>query len=121
MFDTNEGLFSEEVVKRSIFCDERHRRLAIHGSPAMARGCGELWRYLLAAAVAGINELGSMVDMEAIANAVSAKDLNLFRTELSNAFQASQLNSINNMSILTNSSGEGVLRGYKFPDVFVVR
>ena len=30
----------------------RHRRLALRGSPATARGCGELWRALLAAAVA---------------------------------------------------------------------
>ena len=30
----------------------RHRRLAKAGSPATARGCGELWRALLAAAVA---------------------------------------------------------------------
>ena len=30
----------------------RHRRLAIRGSPATARGCGELWRALLAATVA---------------------------------------------------------------------
>ena len=92
-----------------IFREGRHRRLALRGSPATARGCGELWRYLLAAAVAGINELGSMVDMEAIANAVSAKDLNLFRTELSNAFQASQLNSVNQMSALSNSFMEGAL------------
>ena len=31
---------------------ERHRRLAKAGSPATARVCGELWRALLAAAVA---------------------------------------------------------------------
>ena len=30
----------------------RHRRLAKAGSPATERGCGELWRALLAAAVA---------------------------------------------------------------------
>ena len=30
----------------------RHRRLALRGSPATARGCGELWRALLAATVA---------------------------------------------------------------------
>ena len=29
-----------------------HRRLAKAGSPATARGCGELWMALLAAAVA---------------------------------------------------------------------
>ena len=29
-----------------------HRRLALRGSPATARGCGELWRALLAATVA---------------------------------------------------------------------
>lgn len=53
-------------------------------------------------AVAGIYELGSKINMEAIANAVSAKDLNLLGTELSNAFQASQLMSVNEMSALNN-------------------
>ena len=39
--------------ERRIFFQEcRHRRLAKAGSPATARGCGELWRALLAAAVA---------------------------------------------------------------------
>ena len=60
-------------------------------------------------AVAGINDLGSVFKMEAIANAVSAKDLNLLNTELSNAFQASQLNSVNQMSALSNSFMEGAL------------
>ena len=54
-------------------------------------------------AVAGINDLGSVFNMESIANAVSAEDLNLLNTELSNAFQASQLNSVNQMSALSNS------------------
>ena len=35
-------------------CDGRHRRLAKAGSPATARGCGELLRALLAAPVAVI-------------------------------------------------------------------
>ena len=35
-----------------IFSEGRHRRLAKAGSPATTRGCGELWRALLAAAVA---------------------------------------------------------------------
>ena len=60
-------------------------------------------------AVAGINDLGSVFNMEAIANAVSAKDLNLLNTELSNAFQASQLNSVNQMLTLSNSVMEGAL------------
>ena len=37
---------------RSLLFLGRHRRLAKAGSPATARGCGELWRALLAAAVA---------------------------------------------------------------------
>ena len=37
---------------RIIFQEGRHRRLAKAGSPATARVCGELWRALLAAAVA---------------------------------------------------------------------
>ena len=36
----------------SLLYTMRHRRLAKAGSPATARGCGELWRALLAAAVA---------------------------------------------------------------------
>ena len=35
-------------------CEGRHRRLAKAGSPATARGCGELLRALLAATVAVI-------------------------------------------------------------------
>ena len=35
-------------------CEGRHRRLAKAGSPATARGCGELLRALLAAPVAVI-------------------------------------------------------------------
>ena len=39
--------------ERKIFFQQgRHRRLAKAGSPATARVCGELWRALLAAAVA---------------------------------------------------------------------
>ena len=60
-------------------------------------------RCIQCGAVARINDLGSVFNMEAIANAVSAKDLNLLNTELSNAFQASQLNSVNQMSALSNS------------------
>ena len=41
-----------EVANEEFFQDGRHRRLAKAGSPATARGCGELWRALLAAAVA---------------------------------------------------------------------
>ena len=37
---------------RSLLFLGRHLRLAKAGSPATARGCGELWRALLAAAVA---------------------------------------------------------------------
>ena len=39
----------------------RHRRLALRGSPATARGCGELWRALLAAAVA-VSETNYEID-----------------------------------------------------------
>ena len=60
-------------------------------------------------AVARINDLGSVFNMESIANAVSAKDLNLLNTELSNAFQASQLNSVNQMLTLSNTVMEGAL------------
>ena len=66
-------------------------------------------RCIQCGAVASINDLGSVFNMEAIANAVSAKDLNLLNTELSNAFQASQLNSVNQMAILSNSFMEGAL------------
>ncbi len=66
-------------------------------------------RCIQCGAVAGINDLGSVFNMEAIANAVSAKDLNLLNTELSNAFQASQLNSVNQIAILSNSFMEGAL------------
>ena len=66
-------------------------------------------RCIQCGAVAGINDLGSVFNMESIANAVSAKDLNLLNTELSNAFQASQLNSVNQMSALSNSFMEGAL------------
>ena len=66
-------------------------------------------RCIQCGAVASINDLGSVFNMEAIANAVSAKDLNLLNTELSNAFQASQLNSVNQMSALSNSFMEGAL------------
>ena len=41
-----------EMVKDFCIAQERHRRLAKGGSPATARGCGELCRALLAAAVA---------------------------------------------------------------------
>ena len=44
--------FGDRYREGPIFCDGRHRRLAKAGSPATARGCGELWRALLAAAVA---------------------------------------------------------------------
>ena len=48
-----EGEVSQtEMVKDYLFCDGRHRRLAKPGSPATARGCGELLRALLAAPVA---------------------------------------------------------------------
>ena len=51
-----EGEVSQtEMVKDYLLCDGRHRRLALRGSPATARGCGELWRALLAAAVAATN------------------------------------------------------------------
>ena len=66
-------------------------------------------RCIQCGAVAGINDLGSVFNMESIANAVSAKDLNLLNTELSNAFQASQLNSVNQIAILSNSFMEGAL------------
>ena len=66
-------------------------------------------RCIQCGAVAGINDLGSVFNMETIANAVSAKNLNLLNTELSNAFQASQLNSLNQMAILSNSFMEGAL------------
>ena len=66
-------------------------------------------RCIQCGAVAGINDLGSVFKMESIANAVSANDLNLLNTELSNAFQASQLNSVNQMSALSNSVMEGAL------------
>ena len=66
-------------------------------------------RCIQCGAVAGINDLGSVFKMESIANAVSAKNLNLLNTELSNAFQASQLNSVNQMAILSNSFMEGAL------------
>ena len=38
----------------SLLYTMRHRRLALRGSPATARGCGELCRALLAAAVATV-------------------------------------------------------------------
>ena len=41
-----------EMVMDLCIAQERHRRLAKGGSPATARGCGELCRALLAAAVA---------------------------------------------------------------------
>ena len=44
--------FGDRDREGPIICDGRHRRLAKAGSPATARGCGELWRALLAAAVA---------------------------------------------------------------------
>ena len=66
-------------------------------------------RCIQCGAVASINDLGSVFNMETIANAVSAKNLNLLNTELSNAFQASQLNSVNQMSALSNSFMEGAL------------
>ena len=44
--------FGDRDWEGPIICDGRHRRLAKAGSPATARGCGELWRALLAAAVA---------------------------------------------------------------------
>ena len=66
-------------------------------------------RCIQCGAVASINDLGSVFKMESIANAVSANDLNLLNTELSNAFQASQLNSVNQMAILSNSFMEGAL------------
>ena len=66
-------------------------------------------RCIQCGAVASINDLGSVFKMESIANAVSANDLNLLNTELSNAFQASQLNSVNQMAILSNSVMEGAL------------
>ena len=66
-------------------------------------------RCIQCGAVASINDLGSVFNMQTIANAVSAKDLNLLNTELSNAFQASQLNSVNQMSTLSNSFMEGAL------------
>ena len=66
-------------------------------------------RCIQCGAVASINDLGSVFNMETIANAVSAKNLNLLNTELSNAFQASQLNSVNQMAILSNSFMEGAL------------
>ena len=69
-------------------------------------------RCIQCGAVAGINDLGSVFNMETIANAVSAKDLNLLNTELSNAFQASQLNSVNQMSALSNSFMEGALNTF---------
>ena len=69
-------------------------------------------RCIQCGAVAGINDLGSVFNMESIANAVSAKDLNLLNTELSNAFQASQLNSVNQMSTLSNSFMEGALNTF---------
>ena len=38
-----EGEVSQtEMVTDYLFCDGRHRRLALRGSPATARGCGEL-------------------------------------------------------------------------------
>ena len=40
------------MAKEEFFQEGRHRRLAKAGSPATARVCGELWRALLAAAVA---------------------------------------------------------------------
>ena len=66
-------------------------------------------RCIQCGAVAGINDLGSVFKMESIANAVSANDLNLLNTELSNAFQASQLNSVNQMLTLSDSVMEGAL------------
>ena len=66
-------------------------------------------RCIQCGAVAGINDLGSVFKMESIANAVSAKNLNLLNTELSNAFQASQLNSVIQIAILSNSFMEGAL------------
>ena len=44
--------FADRDREGSIFREGWHRRLAKAGSPATARGCGELWRALLAAAVA---------------------------------------------------------------------
>ena len=44
--------FADRDREGSIFREGWHRRLAKAGSPATARVCGELWRALLAAAVA---------------------------------------------------------------------
>ena len=50
----------------------RHRRLALRGSPATARGCGELWRALLAATVAAaISAAISAAIAAAVASAVA--------------------------------------------------
>ena len=51
----------------------RHRRLALRGSPATARGCGELWRALLAATVAAaISAAIAAAVASAVAEIVSA-------------------------------------------------
>ena len=49
--------FADRDREGSIFREGWHRRLAKAGSPATARGCGELWRALLAAAVAVVVDL----------------------------------------------------------------
>ena len=69
-----EGEVSQtEMVKDYLFCDGRHRRLAKPGSPATARGCGELLRALLAAAVA-VAVAASNSDFERVLSITCAGD-----------------------------------------------
>ena len=51
-----------------------HRRLALRGSPATARGCGELWRALLTAAVA-VSSLASLKGFACLEGLTSLKGL----------------------------------------------
>ena len=52
MIDRKGKVNRQRWRKKNFFQEGRHRRLAKAGSPATARVCGELWRALLAAAVA---------------------------------------------------------------------
>ena len=61
VIDRKGRVLRQRESKDLYFTQERHRRLALRGSPATARGCGELWRALLAAAVA-VSETNYEID-----------------------------------------------------------